>query len=706
MITLPRTFGSLAGPIPTSSLDNNFGQLANVVVNTLTELRTLTKVAGMGAFVLGAAAPGDGGGGEYYYDATDTTSADNGGSIIVAADGGRWRQWVPGGGISGKLFGLKGDGSTDDQPKFQAFLTAIAAAGRPGILPAGTYQLTTQNQTFNCPRDDGTVYPPWVGAGDANIAAETLNTMQFALSAPNGIVLVGEEPGKVVLKGSWVAGTSPVALSQGGCFIFGSSNDSALTGSPGIVALKNITFQNWMIGFAANGLALYGCQMENVQFLTCGINGVAQDSDGNAKWSNYQSFYGYAGVIVGGWWLMRSRTSFETVYMPPYPATDVFRTGWCDNTIFDPVQYSAGANNATVISQLDTFFDTYFFKSANSVVTASGGRASNNSSPSFAGFATYRGICGRAVDIISRYGRQSQRNVVRNMTGSGSVRTPVHASKPFNLTVDTAYMENIGWAVSQVTPFADPYYGVAGTLGTAATGKTYAGLDIIDFTAGGTTPVVGQTVTGTGIPANTVIQSVHSTTRVRLSAVATSTNTGLTFTLVANAQPPASIAWSESGSSLNLYNLLTDQNPANMPPASGGSVVGGASDFTSSAWNPGLFIGTTYQAGFTVTDSFFAEVGNLVFFSFNMVNNAYTKSGAGDVTIQGLPIPVRANGIGMASMAYISVYTATPYLHAYVSAGSNILLFRDVNRAAPIGNADIAAGSVTAIIQMAGFYPK
>ncbi len=72
----------------------------------------------------------------------------------------------------------------------------------------------------------------------------------------------------------------------------------------------------------------------------------------------------------------------------------------------------------------------------------------------------------------------------------------------------------------------------AGTLGTASTGTTTIGTPNISFTAGGLVPTVGQSVTGTGIPAGAYIRSYTATTAV-LSANATATGTLLTFSLVA-----------------------------------------------------------------------------------------------------------------------------------------------------------------------------
>jgi hypothetical protein len=62
------------------------------VVDSLTELRALSKLVYATAFATGTTTKGDGGGGAYYYDSTDTTSADNGGTVIVATDGGRWKR--------------------------------------------------------------------------------------------------------------------------------------------------------------------------------------------------------------------------------------------------------------------------------------------------------------------------------------------------------------------------------------------------------------------------------------------------------------------------------------------------------------------------------------------------------------------------------------------------------------------------------------
>ena len=73
-----------------------------------------------------------------------------------------------------------------------------------------------------------------------------------------------------------------------------------------------------------------------------------------------------------------------------------------------------------------------------------------------------------------------------------------------------------------------------GTLGAASSGATTNGSTAITFTAGGLSPVTGQFVTGTGIPAGTYVVSATTTSAV-LSNAATATGSSLTFTLTAGA---------------------------------------------------------------------------------------------------------------------------------------------------------------------------
>jgi hypothetical protein len=599
--------------------------------------------------------------------------------------------------LSVRDFGAVGDGSTDDTAAFQLAINAAASQNKGVFVPDGTYRFLTFPQNFVCPGDDGTVYPAWVGAGDSNIAAEAVNNLPCSLYAPAGVAFLGESPNGVTFQGNWTAGTSAVGLASGAFLLIGASKDAQLAGTPGIVAFQNIIFSNFQIALIGQGGSFLAAQIKNIGFRFCGICAVIQDSDGNAAWEDVGMYYCYAGVIFGGWWLMRSRTTYELAYMPPYPATDVYRTGWCDNTVFERLQYGACPNNATVIAAIDAFFSTYFFKPANSAVYPTG-RASVNAAPNFYAFYSYRGIVGNWVSFISRYGRQSQRNIVSKVAGNSNIRAAVYASRPFALGVYDGYLESCGWSTAGSVAFADPYYGAAGTLGTAATGSTRSGSDIIKYTAGGVTPVIGQVVTGTGIPAGTVVTNLmDQSTLVRISAPATSTNTGLTFTLAANAQTPAGIVFSE-GLKPTTRNLLMDQSVTTMATVAAANYPLTAQGAT---WIPLFLLGSNLQSGFAAQDArFFYDPNGIVYFSLNLFGGAYTKTGAGNVTISGLPFPAAASTVCDVCVNYWSNCSASAMVPAI--SGCDLTFFTTVNKATQVTDTSISNG--TLIIQIAGHY--
>ena len=114
--------------------------------------------------------------------------------------------------------------------------------------------------------------------------------------------------------------------------------------------------------------------------------------------------------------------------MPPYPAPAIYLTGWMDACITELwwyIQYLTtwGARHEAI----DTFFDTYFFKNANNVRHASGGRLSNNSAGGSVN--TFRGISGRAFSILARYGVQPNASTFINL------KTYLPTEQPFILGI-------------------------------------------------------------------------------------------------------------------------------------------------------------------------------------------------------------------------------------------------------------------------------
>lgn len=110
-------------------------------VDSVTDLRAVSKADYDYVFVTGYYAAGDGGGGPYWCDSADTSSADNGGTIIVASDGGRWKLQLTGD-PTARQFGAKGDGIADDTAAFQDAIDSFS--GDPGVvrIPSGTYNVS------------------------------------------------------------------------------------------------------------------------------------------------------------------------------------------------------------------------------------------------------------------------------------------------------------------------------------------------------------------------------------------------------------------------------------------------------------------------------------------------------------------------------------------------------------------------------------
>lgn len=104
----------------------------NRVVDSIAQLRTLSKTIYTRAFATGYYRPHGGGGGAYQLDPTDLSSADNGGTIIVANDDGRWKlQYF--GFVTLRQFGAvmnyaNGSG-TDDSAALTNALNAMSGTG-------------------------------------------------------------------------------------------------------------------------------------------------------------------------------------------------------------------------------------------------------------------------------------------------------------------------------------------------------------------------------------------------------------------------------------------------------------------------------------------------------------------------------------------------------------------------------------------------
>jgi hypothetical protein len=155
-----------------TTLDQQFLSRANRVIDSVSALRSVSKLTYTRVFCTGYYAPHDGGGGAYQYDSSDTTSADNGCTVIVATDGGRWKLQHFGR-LSVMQAGAKGDGTTVDTNSIQ---NAVATGLRVFFpKPASFYVVTdgisctTKGQIIE---GDGRVISVIKGIATFNLSAQ------------------------------------------------------------------------------------------------------------------------------------------------------------------------------------------------------------------------------------------------------------------------------------------------------------------------------------------------------------------------------------------------------------------------------------------------------------------------------------------------------------------------------------------------------
>lgn len=129
------------------------------------------------AWVAGRNAPGDGGDGHLYYVASSTTTTNLGTIHKPHNYSGRWFRAVQNSTVNVRLFGAKGDGSTDDTAAFQAAANwSDPISGRAGTVrvPVGKYVVNSVRLTLGGQR--------WIAEGHPERGADA--------DAKSGVVLV------------------------------------------------------------------------------------------------------------------------------------------------------------------------------------------------------------------------------------------------------------------------------------------------------------------------------------------------------------------------------------------------------------------------------------------------------------------------------------------------------------------------------------
>jgi len=345
--------------------------------------------------------------------------------------------------VSVLWFGATGDGVTDDTFAIQAAMDYAAATIIKHVhAPAGTYFVTTQSTVEIKAHDDGTGSAvAYNGSTVANIAAEPIYYQSYCLRIPliNGFTITGAGKEITTFKSNWDSTTynltQPILFS-----VIGSGNHS-------YCKFTDFTITNAMMGLVSQETFVES-NFEKLKFSSVGICMLFWKMERNF-FDDIHFFGGVgAGIVLGGFWTTRCDNYTES-------------GGWSDKNKFDNITgQSLVLMNDSNFAELDTYFDTYFFKSINNTTRKypSGGTGTP------ATVFPYRGIAGMSIVFNSRYYRPNTSNGIGQLTHMSSSRPPLRLAGIGVLTIDNIYLERVGYADQAVTipvgdgVIDDPYY--------------------------------------------------------------------------------------------------------------------------------------------------------------------------------------------------------------------------------------------------------
>lgn len=350
-------------------------------------------------------------------------------------------------------------------PAFEKARDVAVLINAPSVTFDGNYYLPpSATETWCLPFDDGTYDPR--RTGEVTLTPEEKIFMKVALSWPSNLKLIGSGTSKSSISTDWDGSTVDTNQTIAICVrpwgwdgtydaTVGAKN--RMTRDVRGVSFDGFTFKNAMIGGVCDGI-VGSDEMGEIAISNCMFGMLWQGGDRTKVGRIVASTNCSAALISGGWWLTRNDISGSSTGLgvPPYVAgTDVYCIGWNDAIEMDRLGYTNSINyTATSIhAKADDFFDTYIYKSKNSVRTADGGRCTNTgpnrTSPStLSTTSPFPGVATRAWAQLGRYQRYNILNRVSYLKTYGSCVPPIwttlNGSSELNVPgciVDVAYVE-------------------------------------------------------------------------------------------------------------------------------------------------------------------------------------------------------------------------------------------------------------------------
>ena len=286
-------------------------------------------------------------------------------------------------------YGAVADDSNDDTAAFNsAILAAFNDNGSDVYVPNGTYNFTSTTGTVTLPGDDGTVNATYGTA----MTAETTNTMPYSILLKQGVALLGESYQGTLLKGDWTYGTSDIDTDEKILI-------QLQTGDLSHMQIRNIRVQDALIGVYHEGIFAQG-RIKDLLIQNCGFN-IIIDRAERSEFDHIMSTGSGANIVIGGGWFQRNN---QATHSP-----DKDYGGYADKCVFSRIDnFPMRSYGATEIA-LDAFFDTYFFKAANSATITDdttlafndNGANPDTITDSGSGFVTAGFIANQNINVIN-----------------------------------------------------------------------------------------------------------------------------------------------------------------------------------------------------------------------------------------------------------------------------------------------------------------
>ena len=352
------------------SIQNNSRRQAYSSLAAVRLISGITAYEGEVINLSGHTTEGDGGGGDFYWD-DSSTATDNNGTIVKLADTttGRFIR-VDQTRISVRMFGAKGNGSTDDTTALQAALDTNAVV----YLPSGKYKITSA-LIIDPARNRNCGF-----TSDASWSA-------YPYTAQTGSVAWdGTKEAIIFYDGS---ADATLAIIQASAEAVGTEPDSLFSNNIYGLRMENVLLD----GNAKAGFGFYGIRMVNPQITNCSVRGTTKHAwyiNGNYSGS-FNSitacFNSGCGISIGRAKIDYGWTTNNKINATTFNDLHAFANGSdkAFNETSNPIWgYGVGMwlhrgnNVGSVISEVNDGVGTYWSPSSGSNIIESGYTELNN----------------------------------------------------------------------------------------------------------------------------------------------------------------------------------------------------------------------------------------------------------------------------------------------------------------------------------------